>query len=471
MVAESNGIVHEPPSPADADAVDGDGDVNMNQDQEPAATTTATPTPKFTLTNGHSVGVQISPTKAADLRPNATILDVAANGHVTNIVWRPRDPTVMAAAGDTFCNLLRLSSPSSASIQDNLVDYNGDNACVSTVAWDTTGQKLAVATYHDMSGSVTMYDAQGDAVDLLPEVPRMITGLYWAEHSPHLVVVASDSRVSELALWDDSLRPEEFPPPQVIDNSIYDFTWSGRHQAYACGDGLVYQCDVDTRIHITKTFSSGDSDTAWTYIRCANKDGSPVVVTASTGSARIWIPTHDMYLDDAHQGEITSIEIPPRPLKPDVEQHNTPLILASSSTDDTVKIWHIDLDSRRFNCVHHLHLGPLIPALTLSFSPDGYALAAASKDRFFIWNAERGGAPMATWTLAGQEDTKGNGLDYAVNGQNGTTELMPVRSLSWDTDGKRLAFGFGNKVRHHHFYALQLLGSYNADICVLRWPL
>ena len=302
-----------------------------------------------------------------------------------------------------------------------------------------------------------MYDIDGNAVDLLPEVPRMITSLRWADHGSNLVVVASDSKISELALWDDSVRPDEFPSPQVVENSVYDFAWSGDHQAYACGDGAVYQCDVDSRIHVSKTFSSSGTDAPWTYIRCAHRDGSPAVVTASTEAAKIWIPTHDMHLDDAHQGEITSIELGSKGTKPHSELHSPHLTLASSSTDDTVKIWDIDLELKRFNCIHRLFLGSSTPALTSSVSPDWYALAAASKDRLFIWDLERGGAPVASWAVPGHEETKEeDGPNGVLNGRNVTENLMPVRSLSWDIDGKRLAFGFENQVSIRYRFFLSL---------------
>ncbi|KAE8365556.1 hypothetical protein BDV27DRAFT_144315 [Aspergillus caelatus] len=448
MEIDSNGVANETksagaasPSLADT-AVDGDGDVSMgmrpdSQDQEPTAA------PTFTLTNGHSVGVQITPAKAADLSPNTALLNVADGCHVTRALWRPNDSTVVVAVGETFCSLWKM--PSSASpVQEKLVEGKGDNICVSAVAWDPTGQKLAVATYNDMRGSITMYDVAGNAVDLLPEVPRMITGLHWTESGTHLIVVASDSKVSELALWDDSLRPDEFPSPQVIDGSIYDLSWLGRNEAYASGNGTVYQCGVDSSIHISKTFTS-ETDRPWTFIRSANVNSSSVAVAASSAAAAFWIPTHDMHLDGAHEGDITAIELKPNTLEQ--PQANHPLVLASSSTDDTVKVWHIDLDAKRFDCIHRLFLGPSSPALASSFSPDGYALAAASKEKLFIWNSQRGGTAMATWSVPGTDGTKiEEGQNHLANGHNGNAEPIPDRSLAWDSDGKRLAFGFGKQV-------------------------
>ncbi|KAK1147664.1 hypothetical protein N8T08_001008 [Aspergillus melleus] len=453
MDVDSNGVTHEnnnnvkpvvdDDSPAVADpVVDDDGDVNMgsrpeSQDQEPAA-------PTFTLTTGHSVGVQITPAKAADLSRDTAVLDVAGDAHVTRSLWRPGDPTVVVAAGDSFCSLWKISS-TAAPVQEKLIESKGDNTCVSAVAWDPMGQKLAVATYNDMRGSITMYDVAGNAVDLLPEVPRMITGLHWAESGSHLIVVASDSKVSELALWDDSLRPDEFPSPQVIEGSVYDLSWVGRSHAYGCGNGAVYQCDVDTSIKIAKTYTSEDSSRPWTFISCATAGSSSVAVAASSCDAAFWVPTHDMHLDQVHDGDITSIELKPNASDP--SQPNQPLVLASASTDDTVKIWHIDLESKRFECVHRLVLGASSPALASGFSPDGYALAAASKDQLFIWNAQRGGPPLATWTIPGTQETKKEEEHSPVtNGHNGSADSAPDRSLAWDTDSKRLAFGFGKQM-------------------------
>lgn len=54
---------------------------------------------------------------------------------------------------------------------------------------------------------------------------------------------------------------------------------------------------------------------------------------------------------------------------------------------------------------------------------------------------------MATWVVPGSDEAKSDGeADHAANGQNGAVGLLPDRSLSWDTDGKKLAFGFAKQV-------------------------
>lgn len=447
---DPNGVIHEArlslpksPSPVEA-AVDGDGDVSMGMrademQEEPEPEPEPEP-PVLAQTSGPSVGVQISPAKAADLSPDTAILDVAPQDHVTRSLWRPGDPTVFAAAGDSFCSIWRLSS-SLPPVEEKIVEDDSDHALVSAVSWDPTGQKLAVATYSDLSGAVSIYNVHGYALDLLPEVSRIITGLHWTPNDSRLLIVASNDKVTELAIWDDYA---EFVPPQIIDGPIYDFSWSSSNQAYVCGDGSVYQCDVDSGIHVSKTFPSDSPNTAWTFIRSLSIGSSSVAVATSSAIAALWVPTHDMRLDDAHHGDITAIELHAQPNTREAPK-SPRVILASLGTDDTVKVWHVNLEGKRFDCLHRLFLGPSLPALAGGFSPDGYALAAASKDRLFIWNTERGSL-MATWTVPGSQVKAEDGPDRAVNGQNGTEEHLPDRSLSWDTDGKKLAVGFGKQV-------------------------
>lgn len=422
-------------------SVDGDGDVSMGAEEPPEPT----------LSTGSSAGVQISPAKAADLAPDTALLH--ANDHVMTTRWRPGDSTLLVAAGETSCSLWKLSL-SSAPEQNCFLDLKGSGTYVSGVAWDAVGSKLAVATIREMKGAITMYNAEGNVVDLLPDLPRLISGLHWSEDSPQLVVVASDERSSELALWDDSRRPDVYPPPQAIDSHVYDLAWCGRNTIFACGDGAVYQCEVDENIRLTKTYTSQDTTTAWAFIRSAFTPSYSVAVVASSTNSSIWIPTHDILIENAHQDAITAIDI--RPAEPQSQQNST-ITIASYSTDTFVYIWEVNLDSKQHKRIHRLRLGPETPALAGSFSPDGYALCAVSKDRLFIWNAERGGEPMATWTAPSSDKVKED-PDHAVNGQNGHATPVPDRDLSWDHDGKKLSYGFGDQVNiSNTAYALQKL--------------
>ncbi|KAJ5659801.1 hypothetical protein N7507_006252 [Penicillium longicatenatum] len=424
--------------------VDVDGDVSMGADEVPQ---------EPTISTGASASVQISPAKSADLTSDTACLDL--DDHVINTAWRPGDPTMLVTRGESFCSLWKLSS-SSAPVQNKFVDLKTSESYVSAVAWDGIGDKLAVASMRDMKGAITMYNAEGNVVDMLPDLPRIINGLYWAENTPQLVIVASNEKDCELALWDGTQRPDEYQT-MVIRNRIYDLVWTGRNEIFACGDGTVYQCSVDRNIHLIKEYTS-DRETPWTFIRSTETSHGPVVVVAGYESAAdsetavIWIPTHDIIIENAQKEPITAIDI--RPQSPAQRRNSSitgksPIAIVTYSADGTTNVWDVDLEQKEFQRVNNrFHLASDIPIFAGGFSPDGYALAGVSKDRLFIWNAERGGDYMAVWTAPGSKEVKEE-ADAPTNGQNGHTTRTEC-TLSWDTDGKKLAYGFGNKVSLPH---------------------
>jgi WD40 repeat protein len=474
MEIDSNGLAHDrvsgtpgiqSPSPADH-VVDADGDVGMgmgidmgmgmgmgvgvgvdarDDDEEPQQAE-----PTFTLTTGKSVGVQSSPAKTPELSASTAIVafEVARDDHVTRLEWCPRDPSIFAASCDSVTGVWKLPSPNSppgaAPTHEIIFDSRGDGTWVTALTWDPTGQKLAVATFNEMRGSIQTYDAHGAAVDLLPEAPGMITGLYWAPSGSRMIVASSNGANSELALWDDAIKPEELSPHQAIDGEAHDIAWAGDGHVVASGEGSVWLCDVDSSVHLVKKFTSDSASTEWSWVRGTTRASVPVGVAIASTTASIWVPTHDMRVDDVHRGDITAIDLRPEPRDQDSQIAN-PLVLATCSIDDTVKIWNINVESRQITCLHTLFLTPGLPALALAFSPDGYAVSAASTDKVFIWNVDRGGQPLATWTKPSANELKEEGVEKATNG-TGLPDELPFRSLAWDMDGKKLVMGFGKKV-------------------------
>lgn len=416
--------------PGSPSHMDGDGDVSMAEE---------IPEPSVTLENGASSGIQIAPAKTVDLTPDTALLD--AESHVSQTLWRPRDPTTVVAAGQGFCSLWKLSLASEP-VEKKIVEYKKGSRNLSNVAWDAIGEKLAVATSSGEKGTIAMYNVDGDAIDMLPEIPRIVTGLHWSDTSPQMIIVASNDNISELVLWDDDRRPDAFPPPQVIEDHIYTVSWCGRGQVFASGEGAIYQCEVDSNVRLINTYPSSEHST-WDFIQCTQTEFHSVAIAASGPSSVIWIPTHDISIPDAHMEQITGLEIRP-------QSHPHRIIFASFSQGGKAKVWQVDLDDRKYECIHQFSLGssPSNNALTGCFSPDGYALAAASKDRLCVWNVERGGDPMSTWT-APKSEVKKEDPDRPTNGHNGFTHPDPSCHwpLAWDADGKRLAYGINKKVR------------------------
>ncbi|KAM5473167.1 hypothetical protein MferCBS49748_000977 [Microsporum ferrugineum] len=432
-----------PSSPAVEVVVDADGDVGMS----------APPTPIYTLTNGQSVGVQIAPPKAIDLTTDTALLDLGANNHVIKTAWRPGDSLLVGASAESYCGLWKLTGQRALSSPSHEILTNTVN--VTAMEWEPSGAILAVATYSDFEGAVGLYSPRGKMTKSLPCMPGLVSGLRWSENGERIIFTVSDGSQSKLLMWDKEISTTEYVNGQLIDGAIYEVLWSADDEVYACGDGAIYRFRVTNEIELSETFRWEEySQEPWTLIKSTQWKESSVVATVSTSSStsNIWIPSHDIKVESAHHGIITSLEFRPRP-KPHSHSQtlvngtgkDPALILATSSMDETIKIWSVDCSSKTVNCLHRLFLGASLPALSSAFSPDGYAIAAVSYDKLFIWNVERGGTPMATWPIPNDETKDESSQDDTNGAVNGIPSVLD-RPLSWDSDGKKLALGFGSKI-------------------------
>ncbi|KAK2744032.1 hypothetical protein FQN57_004485 [Myotisia sp. PD_48] len=439
MVIETHEETPVQPAPTPTDHVlDADGDVGMTSPLPPEP-----PSPTFTLTTGQSIGIQITPPKAVDLTPETTLVNVPSDSHVINTAWRPGDPFLFSASTETFCGLWKLSGQRSPTTPTHETLVEGSN--VTAMDWEPDGSILAVATYSNFVGTVTMYDSHGAVIDVLPSMPGLVSGLRWSKKGRRIVLIVSDGKQSKLLLWNEDMPPDSYPTAPTFDGAIYEVVWSRDEELYACGDGCIYRCRVLQGIDISETFSWEESfHDPWTIIRASSWAGSPIVAAASSSTANLWIPSHDIKIESAHHADITSLELRPQ-CKPYEESKDSQLILATSSMDETVKLWSIDVVAKRVTCMHRLFLGPSLPALSAVFSPDGYAIAAASHDKLFIWNVERGGSPLGTWSIP-SDQVKGE-LEHNGTASSDTSDVSILdRPLSWDSDGKKIAFGIGKKI-------------------------
>ncbi|KAI1962130.1 hypothetical protein LOZ67_000193 [Ophidiomyces ophidiicola] len=422
--------------PSTKTPIDVDGDIGMVEPQAPGPQT-----PTFTLTSGQSVGVQISPAKAADLAPETNVMDVLKDSHVMRTSWRPNDPLFFAVASDVFCGLWKLSSQRSPTPPTHTTLVAG--SCITAMDWDSSGAMLAVATYDKFMGSITIFNSDGEAIDSIPESSRLISALRWAEKTPQIAIVTSDGRHSELSLWNHQSRGDSLSPAQVINGPIYDVVWCGQTQIFASGDGSVYQCNIDGNIQPPEIFTSGEELEPWAFLKVSLLMETPVAVVASASPAHVWIPTHGIRIESAHHGDITGLEIRPGSLSAGT-QNDPNFAFATSSMDYTVKLWNLDLPAKKVHCIHRLFLGTASPALAVNFSPDGYAIAAASYNKLAIWSVDRCGAPMATWQ-GSHNDVMDESNQEELETHVSNVSMLD-RPLSWDSDGKKIALGFGKKV-------------------------
>lgn len=143
---------------------------------------------------------------------------------------------------------------------------------------------------------------------------------------------------------------------------------------------------------------------------------------------------------DAHQDDITALEWQPVP-NPNTIQEHTPRLLASASQDGMIHIWN---GKHPWQCINTFSIGLHFPILAISFSPDGFLIAAASYRKLLIWKALEGGLPKASWDAG----SCGYG-QWAISGDNlgdSDDDCAAQHCLSWDADGMKLAFGLQNRV-------------------------
>ncbi|MCJ1403411.1 hypothetical protein MMC11_006634 [Xylographa trunciseda] len=420
---------------------------------------TATPVP--TLTNGRSVGVQSD--KVAELGPGTTVLRVP-DKNVTHAAWNPRDPRILATGGTALCRLWTLAyspAPPAAPTQSSAELAEGspkqytptdlfdstEHCFVTSMAWSPDGEYLAVARYNAAPasrGMIITCTKDGAILDELPGGTDVVLSLAWnASGSLILGVTHSDDVDSTLVVWD--VQTGSSMQPFHLQTAVFDATWTDDHKFVVCGNGFIAEAHIeDHSINALQSTRFGeDSSCEWSKIRYDNVTRSMAIAAEASGDLAIVDSSGAMCVKRAHDAEITGLVYQPLS-NPTTFPESSPRLLATASTDGSIKIW----DARRpFDLVQSFGLGSASPALAMSFTPDGYLVAAASWDKVLFWKAEGGGMPTATWR--GKDGEWQIGLDHHMNGINGEDEdelRMDTHSLSWDAHGKKLAYGLKDQI-------------------------
>ena len=424
--------------------------MEIDEDAEAPGSPTSVNAPLIqTLTNGESKGVQSD--KVAELGAQTSILTVSETSHVMHTAWNPKDPTILATSGKALCRLWYISR--SAAFDDNLnhqsyVDLldSSYGSLVSTMAWDSTGEILAVATRDDNSdwaGAVSLWSKTGKALDELPAVQDMVLKLRWSPSGKQLLgITASGHATSSLALWD--IDSSQARPPYPHPSVITDAAWVSNNQIIICGENMIASSLLENQhIIALSTRSEPAAQQNWIHMRYDSHTQTIALAAEETAVLGLIDSSDTFHTVIAHESEITALAYQPV-TNLSAYSADAPRLLATSSLDGSIKVW----DAKRpLNLIHTLSLGHGAPALAMSFTPDGYLVAAANWNRVLIWNAEAGGMPKATWK--GASSRLPNGM--LINGNGASEEDDDLGgdvdcSLSWDAESGKLALGLGSNV-------------------------
>lgn len=443
---------------ADADA-DAEAEAVAEAEEETEGDADASkeqPSVTLTLTNGRSWGVQSD--KVAKLGPETTVLSVAGKT-VMHTQWNPRHPAILATGGDALCRIWNISkprsiwAPPSSPLSDNnpppYVDLleSPEHSLVSTISWSPDGDFIAVATRItdavDWNSAVTIRTKTGEAIDELPAAQDMVLALRWNPSGKLLLgITSSGNGSSTLIVWD--LTTGQAMQPFELDRVVTDAAWIDDRKFIVCGHGIIAECAIDDQSIIALQGRAGpEVGQAWLNIRFDSITGTTALSAEEAPILAVIDSSDHLHTKTAHDDTITALLYQPV-TNPSSIHDSSPRLLATSSIDGSVRIW----DAKKpITLVHRLDLGISIPAMAMSFTPDGYLVTAANWNKVLIWNAEEGGTPKAVWR---GDPSAWQPFDNRPeqNGIRDEEERAGLNhSLSWDADGGKLAYGLGHQVR------------------------
>ena len=371
-----------------------------------------------------------------------TTLDVAGAARVMQVAWNPADSAVLATTGEGICGIWNLARGQPHQFVDLLED--AQSKIVTASAWSGDGERFAVATYLEETvrdaADWSIWSKKGRLIENIA-VQYSIAALRWHPDRSRLLGIGPEVVVwnmhSDVSLI--SFRPSDW---------IWDATWTTGDEFWLAGNAGIYRCSSRERSIVMEELYESDSvESQWNIIKqFPHSFRGALVVAASLATSTLWLPTLQIKASKLHDAEITSMEYSPHHYETTSSPSSLPL-LATSSSDPTasVKIWKINTDEKRLENISTLSLGPMRPVMALSFTHDGFLLAAAGYDRILMWNPEQRDrfARKVVWKAEELDMVVWNGVKLAEEDEFGGDD---VHSLSWDADNKKLAFGLGNQV-------------------------
>ncbi|KAL8851659.1 MAG: hypothetical protein Q9221_003390 [Calogaya cf. arnoldii] len=452
-----NGFAHhEQPkspvgSPADQPAAEG---ASMDVDDDAPEPDD----PRMIPTNGPSVGVQSD--SVTELGPETSVLMVPQR-NVLHTAWSPTDRLLLAVAGDALCRIWTVShapqDPSSPNHQYVDILDQGDESSVTAMSWSPDGEILALATRNDgtdQAGEVSLWSKHGKSRDNLMATQDMLMTFKWNPSGTHLLGISSSGADSSaLTVWD--IRSSQAIPALHLDQIAIDAVWLDDHKFLVCGHSLVAECFVDSHNNLNiqnHAVPESDHNRKWTYARY-DAATQTVAIAAEDSAILAVLSLNGQYRSTtAHDAEISDVAFEPMPNSP-LHLPTFPRRLATSSLDGNICIW----DTMTLSLLRSLHFGQSSPPLAIRFTPDGHLLAAANGNRVLYWNAATGGMPKAVWH--GEPTPNLSGIGFGNKGEDrnggvfmdgdsgiGEEDEAAFHSLSWNVDGRRLAYGLGSQV-------------------------
>ncbi|RKF55466.1 F-box-like/WD repeat-containing protein TBL1Y [Erysiphe neolycopersici] len=420
------------------------------------------PTPHtVTATSGHDKGIQVE--KVHDLTPETIYLELSENPQIKGIIlaqcaFHPRDSNILAAAGsDALARIWSLKSLQSSSVKSanespgmpiyaphrKLYDFSVSLTTQATaLSWAPEGNYLAIASQPSDTGlaRVDFWSEDASLVSSNFGIESPVVNIKWNPSGTACLILSPQNDNT------DSSITVIYPILEItirftlqshnLAEQLLEVLWTSNDDFIVCGGNLLqaFLCSAKTKTIVPgKKYKvpeeAGLSQVVYDF-------HTQLLVTATdTGMIYIWNKDGQSRVFTAHQGLITQLTWQPLVLV-DPLSKITERLLASAGEDGAISIWNVllhDVKSRASMTMRSA-------ASAIAFSPDGIFLASATSENVFIWKTDSPHIPLATWTCQYE-----SGWETPLSSES-TLGEEEICCLSWDSEGRRLAYGINNRL-------------------------
>ena len=307
--------------------------------------------------------------------------------------WNPVLTNLIATgSGDATARIWTMSGDTAAhgfssSVTLKHGEYLGDkNKDVTTLEWSPNGKFLATGSY---DGVARVWDHEGNIVYTLNQHKGPIFSLKWSKGGAYLL---SGSYDKTTIVWDmaGGTLKQQF---NYHTAPALDVDWNGDDVFASCStDKSVVICKVGVPSEGEGSIERFEGHTDEVNAVKWSPDGALLASCSDDGTAKVWSldkkktgdgasPLHD-FTD--HTKEIYTLKW--SPTGPGSPNPQKPLLLATASFDNDVRLWSPVTGS----CVHVLSRHTQ-PVYSIAFSPSATYIASGSlAGKLYIWDVKEG---------------------------------------------------------------------------------
>ncbi|KIW01097.1 uncharacterized protein PV09_07384 [Verruconis gallopava] len=426
--------------------------------------------PISTLEIGESKGTITE--KPRDLTANTSFVGLDEGLVLEQVAWSPHNRNALVTAGKNHMRVFKVSANDTTDgntthTRCTRVDIDADDYEVQAFTWTERGsgaftmlEKIKNENGDEMQTYKMLGFAEfGQKVSLVDSAAGWVLSLKY-NHDAQVLLSLSFGEQSHIKLWnydeivyENSKRRVEpkyaLRCARTMDTMLLAVEWTAENRFIVAGKKTLQLYEVgeeDMRL-----LGSVSTDLDWARLEYdpvheiaavldASQQTLGFVTSTSKEDGGVELTLHTHSLDF----KLNDIAFQPLDAKSGANESSSVAsrhrIMAAAS--DEGQVYLFDALARPVGRpLQTLQMGHDAVAQVLSFSPDGFLLAAAGYDTLNVWKTQSGGgAPAGVWRMPEGTDPR-----WKSSEEEGEEEKF-VHKLGWDADGKRVAFGMNGQV-------------------------